>query len=61
MIGKRRFIVILCAIGAAAVLEIVARALGHEGISTNAQIALIGVVGLYMGSKALEKPQNGGK
>jgi len=61
MIGKRRFIVILVAVGACVALEVVSQALGRGGLSTNAQVALIGVVGLYMGSKFAEKPQLGGK
>jgi len=61
MIGKRRFTVVMTALCIAAVLEIFGQIMKVGGISTNGQIALATLVGLYMGSKFAEKPELGGK
>ena len=59
MIGTRRFKVIMTAIGVTAVVEVVGQIFGAGGWSLNGQVALLGVVGFYMGSKFAEKgPQN---
>ena len=61
MIGKRRFTVILTALVLAAAVEVTGQALGTGGWSSNGQLALLGVVAAYMGSKFAEKPELGGK
>ena len=58
MVMKRRFIVILVALGLWAATEITTQALGYGGLSTNAQVAFLGALGFYMGSKFAEKPHN---
>lgn len=57
MIGKRRFTVILVALGIAAGVEVAGMLLEYGGWSQNGQLALLGVVGFYMGSKFAEKNQ----
>ena len=55
MLGKRRFIVILVALGLWAGVETASQYFGYGGMGTNAQVALGWILTAYFGSDAVKK------